>query len=364
MTTPQADLQATHLMRARNLAVLLAVLLIALAVISPAYGTTSAVTPSDICRSALAMCGLGEPLEPRLQTIAELRLYRMFVTVAVGAALALSGGLMQGVFRNDLASPSMLGVSSGASLGAAIAVLALGGYGPLFLLQTASAYAPIVVCGAAFLGAITVTALVTLFAASEGRVSVPTLLLLGIALNAICGGTLFAIQAFVLDDFEVTRALITWSFGTLNDRVGFHAVLILIAVLLAAAVLPFVRTELDLFAGGEEDAQALGVDTTRVKLLALGASTLAASVAVAVAGNIAFVGLVVPHVLRLISERSHKSLLPMCLLGGPVFLLGTDLLQRIALPGSMYGPGVTMSLVGGPFFLYLLLRNRKAVRTW
>ena len=310
------------------------------------------------------MIGVGGSLEPSLQVIVEIRLYRVFVTVGVGAALALSGGLMQGVFRNDLASPSMLGVSSGASLGAAIAVLALGGYGPLSVLANVSAYASFVVCASAFVGAITVTALVATFAASEGRISVPTLLLVGIALNAICGGTLFAVQAMVLDDFEVTRALINWSFGTLNDRVGFHAVLIFIAVVISALILPFVRTELDLFAGGEEDAQTLGVDTNRVKLLALGASALAASVAVAVAGNIAFIGLVVPHVLRLLGGRSHKVLLPLCLLGGPVFLLGTDLLQRLALPGSIYGPGVTMSLVGGPFFLYLLMRNRKAVRTW
>lgn len=339
-------------------------MLILLALVSPNFGSTKAVEAGDLLRGLLAMLRLGDPLEGGLQTIVELRLYRLFVTIAVGAALAFAGGLMQGVFRNDLASPSMLGVSSGASLGAALAVLVLGGYGPLFLLNTASQFAPIFVCIAAFAGAVTVTAVVTLFAASEGRISVPTLLLVGIALNAITSGILFAVQAFVLSDYEVTRALIAWSFGTLDDRHGFHAWIVFGAVVCAAGVLPFVRIELDLFVTGEEDARALGVDTNRVKLLALGAAALAASVAVAVAGNIGFVGLVVPHILRLLSGRSHKTLLPLCLLGGPVFLLGTDLLQRIVLPGVLYGPGVTMSLLGGPFFLYLLIRHKKEMRTW
>ena len=364
MAVWHAGLFAATSMRPRTLAIILGSLLIALAMISPIHGTTEAVTSAQVWQGFLAMLGAADSLEPGLQTIVELRILRLFVTIAVGAALSLSGGLMQGVFRNDLASPAMLGVSSGASLGAALAVLALGGYGPLFLMSTASAYTPIVVCGCALLGGLATTAVVTLFAASEGRISVPTLLLVGIALNAITGGLLFAIQAFVLSDFEVTRAIIAWSFGTLDDRVGFHAVLIFVGVGIAVAVVPFVRTELDLFSGGEEDAAALGVDTTRVKILALGAAAISASVAVAVAGNIAFVGLVVPHILRLVSKRSHKALLPLCLLAGPVFLLGTDLAQRMLWPSSMHGPGVTMSLVGGPFFLYLLLRNRKAVRTW
>ena len=275
-------------------------LLIALAVASPLVGSSGVLELGDVLQGIGAMLGLAEPLDSMSQRIVELRLMRMLTTCAVGAALALSGALLQGVFRNDLASPSLLGVSSGASLGASIAVLLMNGYGPLYIAETSSSTAPFLVCGAAFLGAVIVTALVTLIATSDGRISIPMLLLVGIAMNALAGALLFAIQAYFLDDFEVTRALIAWSFGTLNDRLGFHAGLIIGTVCFSLFILPFVATELDLFATGEEDARALGVDTSRVKLLALGAAALVAAVAVAVAGTITFVGLIVPHVLRLL----------------------------------------------------------------
>jgi iron complex transport system permease protein len=121
---------------------------------------------------------------------------------------------------------------------------------------------------------------------------------------------------------------------------------------------------MDLFVGGEEDALALGVAVQRVKVLALLAASIAAAAAVAVAGQIAFVGLVVPHLLRLVSGRSHRTLLPLCLLGGSVFLLGADLLQRVCLGDLALQPGVVMSILGGPFFLYLLIRNKKAIQAW
>jgi iron complex transport system permease protein len=133
---------------------------------------------------------------------------------------------------------------------------------------------------------------------------------------------------------------------------------------LAVLTLPFIALELDLFAAGEDDAHGLGVNTTRVKLLALLAASLAAGVAVAVAGQIAFVGLIVPHLLRILTGASHRSLLPLCLVGGPLLLLGADFLQRSFLGGTALQPGVTMSLIGGPFFLLLLLRNRDAIRSW
>ena len=122
--------------------------------------------------------------------------------------------------------------------------------------------------------------------------------------------------------------------------------------------------EFPLFAGGEDDAQSLGVHPMRVKLLSLAAAALAAAVAVAAAGQIAFVGLVVPHLLRLLSGASHRSLLPLCLVGGPVFLLGCDVLQRWLLRDAALQPGVLMSLLGGPFFIYLLFRNRAVLRGW
>ena len=133
---------------------------------------------------------------------------------------------------------------------------------------------------------------------------------------------------------------------------------------LAAAAIPFTARELDLFGGGEEDAEAMGVNTTRVKLLAIGAAALAASCAVAVAGPIAFVGLVVPHVLRLSCGTSHRRLLPLSLLGGAVLMLGADYLNRGLLSQADLQPGVLMSLIGGPLFLFLLVRGRTELATW
>jgi len=340
------------------------VLLLSLALLlflSARQGTTSALGIGETLAALWAYCGLGEVIAK--QALFELHLHRGVVAAGTGAALALSGALMQGVFRNDLASPAILGVSSGASLGASTAILALGGYGPLTGFGEHLGSAPLLVSGSAFLGAVVAIAVVVWLASRHGRISVPTLLLLGIALNATASGLSMALHSFALKDAEVSRALLAWAFGTFADRMPYHAALILGAVALAAAAIPFVQRELDLFATGEEDAEALGVDTLRTKLLALGAVAAAASVAVAVAGQIAFVGLIVPHVLRLAIGREHRRLLPLCLLGGAVLLCGCDWLQRAFLRVELR-PGVLMALFGGPFFLLLLVRNQRTIRGW
>ena len=192
----------------------------------------------------------------------------------------------------------------------------------------------------------------------------PTLLLVGIATNAVIGGLLAAIQSFVLQDLEIGRAIFAWGFGTLDDRSPYHVGLIMAGLMIVALPLPFIARELDLFATGEDDARSLGVETGRVKALALVAAALAASVAVSVAGQITFVGLVVPHILRLIAGRSHHGLLPACLIGGPLFLLGCDFAQRLALGDAYLQPGVLMSVIGGPFFLTLLVVKRKRIQAW
>ncbi len=350
-------------MSPRLLAIVLLALLLLTVGLSLCVGTSDRLSASDALRGALATVGLAEPLEA-YQGIARLRTLRVVLAVGVGAALALSGALLQGVFRNDLASPGIIGISSGASLGAALAILVIGGYGPDFLTQAPSGVARILVTACAFLGAMGIAWLVTAIASTRGRISVPTLLLAGIAINAVVGGTLSAIQHFALGDQNVAQALFGWLFGRLEDREPFQIGVVWIGVVGAASVIPFVARELDLFAGGEDDARALGVDTHRAKVLALVAASFAAAVAVSVAGQIAFIGLVVPHVLRRLGGARHGMLLPMCLLGGPVLLLGADLLQRPILGKDILPPGVAMSLVGGVFFLFLLVRNRGRLEAW
>jgi len=308
--------------------------------------------------------GAGAPLDPAEQTIVGLRTWRALTAASVGAALALSGGLVQGLFRNPLASPSLLGVTGGASLGAAVAILVLGGYAPRGVIEQAGGLATVAVPLCAFLGALAAVLFVALLASSRGRLSTPTLLLVGIAVNMCVAGVFAAIQSLTLRDWEVSRAILAWTFGTLDDRSRLHALTVASGLAVALCVVPFVARELDLMQGGEADAQALGVDVARTRIAALVAAALAAACAVAVAGQIAFVGLVVPHVVRMVCGASHRSLLVLSALTGAVFLLGTDLAQRFVLGEGVLQPGVTMSLIGGPFFLFLLARHRREVGAW
>ncbi len=351
--------------RARPLGLLIAVgcaVLCAIVLGSICVGSSGTIGPASVVESLAHALGFGAGLDdPRQALIVELRTWRALTAAGVGAALALSGGLIQGLFRNGLASPSLLGVSGGAALGAALAIAVIGGYG---ILDRDFAPSALFVPLCSFAGALATVSLVAYLSSSGGRTSVPTLLLVGIAVNMCVAGAFAAIQSLTLKDFEVSRAILAWTFGTLEDRSAHHAAIVWAAVAIGAACLPFVATELDLFRGGEADAAALGVHTSRVKLVTLISSALTASAAVAVAGQIAFVGLVVPHLVRLIAGPSHRRLLPLCIVCGAIFLLGADLLQRALFGSATLQPGVLMSLFGGPFFVLLLVRHRREVGAW
>ena len=349
--------------RATWIGVALAAALVVGVPASIAVGTAD-LALGEVARGVLATFGLGQPLEGAAQTIVALRTWRALTAAAVGGSLALSGALVQGVFRNPLAAPSLLGVTGGASLGAALAILALGGFAPRGVIEQAQGLATVIVPAASFAGALGAVMFVAVLAAPRGRLSTPTLLLTGIAVNMCVAGIFAAVQSLTLRDWEVSRAILAWTFGTLDDRSRLHALTAGAGLALALGVVPLVARELDLLAGGEADAAALGVDVPRVRLTALAAAALSAALAVAVAGQIAFIGLVVPHVLRLAVGPAHGRLLALAPLAGAVFLLGADLAQRAALGEGVLQPGVTMSLVGGPFFLFLLIRHRREVGAW
>ena len=353
----------TALLRPLPAALGYAVLLACLAVASVLLGS-SGVEAGEVLEGALAMLGLAEPLERNSQAIVELRVWRALCTLGVGGALALSGGLIQGLFRNALASPSLIGVTGGASLGAAFAILILGGYAPRAVLESSAGLEATLVPLFSFVMALGTTALVAWIASARGRASVTTLLLVGIAVNMCVAGVFAAIQYLTLEEWEVSRAILSWTFGTLDDHGGLHCLTVFLGLGLAASAVPLVARELDLLRAGEEDAESLGVDVARTKRIALLAATLAASAAVAVAGQIAFVGLVVPHLVRLWGARSFRHLLWHTLPAGAAFLLGADVLQRWILGAGALQPGVMMSVVGGPFFLFLLVRSRREVSTW
>ncbi len=348
---------------ARPFALLLGASLPILVLISASVGDTYE-PPVRVLRAAMGAAGLAQPLGEPDQTILMLRLWRALTAAGVGAALAFSGALLQGLFRNPLAAPSLIGVTGGASLGATVAILVLGGYGAGVVAQSGLALGALLVPVAAFVGALATVALVGILAAPRGRLSTATLLLFGIAVNMCVAGIFAAIQSVVLRDWEVSRAIMAWTFGTLDDRTGMHAATIWIALAASAAAIPFVSLELDLFQGGEDDAKSLGVAVGRTKMVALVAATLAAAAATAVAGQIAFIGLMVPHAVRLIASPRHRVLLPLCLVAGAVFLLGADAGQRAVFGEGRLQPGVLMALLGGPFFVVLLVKKRREVGTW
>jgi len=291
-----------------------------------------------------------------------LRMRRLLTAAGVGASLALAGAYLQGLFRNSLASPAVLGVTAGASLGAALGIAVLGGFGSAWI--GSGALGPAWISAGAFVGALLVTWAVVSLATVEGRLSVPTLLLAGIAINSVIGGIMAAVQSITLEDFEVARSIMNWSFGNVEDRSTWQVLVIYVGLLLAILPLPFVARELDLFAGGEEDALALGVPVGRVKFLALGAATVATACSVSVAGQIPFVGLVVPHLARGMVGSGHRTLLPFCALFGSLAFVGCDLLQHTWLAGTGLRPGAMMSLVGGPFFLLLLVQKKRSLNLW
>lgn len=278
----------------------------------------------------------------------QIRLPRMVLGMLVGAALGMAGAAFQGVFRNPLADPYLLGVSAGAGFGA---VLALGfgldlGWGPFGAVPAA-----------AFLGAL----LAVLASASVARgsfASPATLLLSGVAMAALFS----AAQTYALQKLDETRAreVLSWLFGRLATS-GWDQVLILGPyVVLCGAVLLLHRRHLDVLRVGDDEARALGLDPTRSRLIVIAAATLLTAAAVSVSGLIAFVGLVVPHIVRLLASHSYRVILPLSALVGGAFLAAVDVAARTVVAPSELPVGVITALVGAPFFALVLRRGRKA----
>lgn len=270
----------------------------------------------------------------------KIRLPRVAVAVLVGAALGASGLVMQAYFRNSLASPGLLGVSSGGAAGAVVAIGA--GWASSSIL---------VIPAAAIMGAFIATGAVVVLA--RRGASTERLLLAGVALNAMLGG----VTSYVLSNFTISyernAQIMFWLLGGLEDR-GWEHVAIASAVIPCAALLWPLGRPMDLLSLGAPEAQSLGIDVRRLRLSLIVLSTVMTALATAVAGTVGFVGLVIPHVLRLLVGPEHKRLVPLSLVGGAVFVLLCDLLGRAA--GGLR-LGVVTALVGGPYFLWLLRRQ-------
>ena len=310
------------------------------------------VSPLDILGLFAWKLGLAaRPDVPRaLEVIVlDLRLPRVVLAAVVGAALAASGTVFQAVFRNALADPAIIGVSSGAALGAVLVIVTVG----------AGSLAGLGVPLAAFLGALATGFLVYRLARVGPTVHVATLLLAGVAVAAVVSSAMSLVMSF---SGERLRDIYTWLLGGLVAQ-GWRSVWIT-APIVAVGVAAAARTahDLNLVALGEERAAQLGVDVARLKRRSLAAGALLAAAAVSVGGIIGFVGLMTPHLLRLAVGPDHRRLLPAVLLAGPLLLVGADLLARTLLAPQELPVGVVTALLGGPFFLVLLRREGRRTR--
>lgn len=281
-----------------------------------------------------------------------IRLPRVMFGAVAGMALALGGVCMQALFRNPLADPGLMGLSSGAALAAACVTLFASTF-PVWLGHPLSL--PI----AAFLGGLAVTAAVYRVSNRGGRVRVDSMLLMGIAVNALCGA-LIGLLLVVADDAQL-RHITFWSFGSLG-RADMGSSLIL-----GAAMLPAVwgvwrlRDAMNLLLSGEADAASLGVRVERLKLSLVALSCWMVSLVVAWAGLIGFVGLVIPHIARLAFGASHRTLAPAAMVLGAAFLPAVDMVCRTAMAPAELPIGMVTALLGTPFFLFLLIRREARI---
>lgn len=308
----------------------------------------------DTLRAALRLMGVpiqGQGLEQAELILGQIRLPRTLLGLAVGGVLALSGVAMQGLFRNPLADPALVGVSSGASLGAAIAIVggvALGGL-PEFL-------GPYLLSFCAFVGGLAVTSLVYRVGRRNGQTHVGVMLLAGIALTALAG-SIVGFFTYLADDATL-RTLTFWNLGSLNGASYARLWPLLVVTAGVALWLPRRAKALNALLLGESEAGHLGINVEGLKRELVLCTALGVGAAVAAAGMISFIGLVVPHLVRLLAGPDHRVLLPASVLAGATLLLCADLIARLALAPAELPIGIVTAFLGAPFFLYLLLRGR------
>lgn len=313
------------------------------------------LTPTQVLGVLLQAIGIDTSWAPEAPTAAgvilDIRLPRIVLGLLVGAALAVAGVLMQAIFGNPLADAAVVGVSSGAAFGAAASLT----FGlAVFGMWTTPAFA--------FAGGLIAVFSVYLISRSGGRTEVVTLLLTGIAINAVAGAGL-AFLTFV-GTTSTREQIVFWQLGSLNGALWRNIAIVapLVAVGVAAAV--FVAHRLDLFALGERTARHLGVRVELLRVVVIVMVALLVCAAVAFAGIIGFVGLVVPHLMRMAIGPAHLPLMVASALGGALLIAVADLIARTAVPLADLPIGMITSLVGGPFFLWLLLRTRRKAGGW
>ncbi len=275
-----------------------------------------------------------------------IRFPRAVAAVFAGGALALSGAAVQGLFRNPMAGPDILGISAGSSLGAVLAIVS--GFAALH---------PLAVPGSAFLGALAAAVFVYLVAAGRGGTQLLFVILAGLAVSSILSGLVSAVLIFA-EEHAVSQ-FIFWTMGGLEGR-SWRTVLppLPFIAVLAVAMMGF-SSPLNLLTLGDEQAHSLGVRVEILKVGILVSAAMLTAMAIALAGPIAFVGLMVPHLVRLLTGPDHRTLLPYSMAAGAIFLLLSDLIGRYAFRPYEIRTGIITAIIGGPYFIFLILRYQR-----
>lgn len=356
-TDPGTPIETTaepHRPRTAAVFIVLVLGLLALAVASACIGQVP-TSPAEVFGSVAHRIGLdlgpmpGHPAGD--VTLWQVRFPRVALAIVVGAGLACSGALLQGVFANPLAEPGVIGVSAGAAVGASVVIVT----GGAFVAGSA-------VAAAAFATGLVTTILVYLLARSDGRTEVVTLVLTGVAINAFAGG-LIAFFTFVADP-AARDQIVFWQLGSLNGATWQAVAIVAPMAVLGIGVSMLLARRLDLLALGESAAAHLGVDVERLRQLVIVVVALLVSASVAFTGIILFVGLVVPHLMRMFVGPGHRLLIPASVLCGAIVLLAADLGARTLVPNADLPLGMLTSLIGGPFFFWMLRRTRRQQGGW
>lgn len=349
-------LEGDRTARARAVILLLAAALCATILFSLASGASDASALAVIGGWIFGTGGGDAVLSARDAIIVQdIRMPRVALGCLIGAALAVSGAVMQGLFRNPLADPGLVGVSGGAALGAvSMIVLGTTAFAPATALLGIYAL-PL----AAFLGGLAVTLVLYRVSTRRGQTSVATMLLAGIALAALAGA-LTGVLVFMADDRQL-RDLTFWNLGSLAGATWVKVLAVAPVIAAALATAPFLARGLNALALGEATANHLGIPVQRFKHVAIVSVAAATGVSVAVSGGIGFVGIVVPHLLRLIIGPDNRYLLPAsALLGGTLLILADSVSRTIVAPAEL-PIGIVTAVAGAPFFLWILLRKRGVV---
>lgn len=337
---------------AAKLLALLALLLLLAVVTSLAIGATGLLPLSGW----KVLLGYPSAADDNVALILmDIRLPRTLLAMFVGAALAISGAMMQGMFRNPLADPALVGVSSGAAL-AAVLVIAFGhGWAAPFVRLLGIHALPL----AAFLGGLGVTTLLVAMTGGRRPLSIAGLLLAGLAIGALAQAVM-GIAVYASDD-RALRDLTLWTLGSFAGASWQKVFAIVPFALAATLILPSLTRGLNGLLLGEAEAFHLGIDTRRTKLAIVFTTAALVGAAVAVAGVIGFVGIVVPHVIRLIAGPDHKLLLPSSALLGATLAILADVIARVVVAPAELPVGIVMALLGAPFFLHLIVTRQSSV---